>query len=75
MILALETGWLPEQIASLPARFRAACHWVLFIRTVLPDGISDVPITSGMTLDERLEAGKRRGALIELRSLIFPADE
>lgn len=76
MILALGTGWLPPQIAALPAWFRAACHWTLFVRTVLPDGMPDVPaVTTGMTPAQKANVARARVQIAQLRTLLFPADE
>lgn len=74
-MLALETGWLPGQIAALPARFRAACHWALFVRTILPDGLPDPQVTNGMSLQQRTAVARARVQAAHLRSLLFPDDE
>lgn len=72
MILALETGWLPGDIASLPARFRAACHWVLFVKAIVPDGLPSFPISKGMSVEARLAATTNRAHVAKLRGLLFP---
>jgi hypothetical protein len=74
-MLALETGWTPDVIASLRARFRAACHWALFIRAILPEGIPpEMPVNS-RDANARFAAVKQRHAIDQLRQVIYPADE
>lgn len=74
-MLALETGWLPSEIASLPARFRAACHHVLYVRTLIPDGLPDLQITKDMSVDQRLAIGAKRAHGATVRAWLFPDDE
>ena len=43
MELALRTGWTPEVIGSLPAAFRNACHWRLWVGAIVgPEGMPPV---------------------------------
>lgn len=73
-MLALQTGWTPTTLASLPAWFRSACHWALFVKTLLPDGIPAVNISPGMSPKQKQDAQRLRVQVANLRPLIFPED-
>jgi hypothetical protein len=74
-MLALETGWTPDVIATLSARFRAACHWWLYVRTLLPEGFPEMPSLNGMSPMQKADVAKQRIQLAKLRTVVFPADE
>lgn len=75
-MLALATGWTPDVLAELPAKFRAACHHVLLMRTLLPDeGLAPLPDTAGMTGQQKAAIARAAIAQAELRKLLFPEDD
>lgn len=72
---ALATGWTPAVLADLPDRFRAACHWALYVGAIAgPDGLPQVSIPKGAPPAERLAAGKVISDLARLRSELYPED-
>ena len=77
MELALRTGWTPDVLGSLPGTFRRACHWRLWVGSVVgPDGISD-PATPPAGSDPsvtRAWADSLR-AVREVRAGIYPEGE
>lgn len=76
-MLALSTGWEPDRIGALPARFRAACHWALFSRAIVGnDGLPAVPElpVGGVDPKQRIAVAKMRGALDDVRTILFPED-
>lgn len=75
-MLALATGWTPKVIGTVPAWFRAACHWALYVRSIVGnDGLpsTEIPVNGGM--GERLAAMKQNAELLPVRSRIYPEDE
>lgn len=75
MILALETGWTPAEITSLPSRFRAACHWVLYARVLIgPEGLPSTDIPTHLPYAQRLEMQKQIVPALKLRAFLFPED-
>lgn len=75
-MLALATGWTPDVIARLPSRFRAACHWALFVRSTVGDEgfpSTDVPMTA--PVEARREAARVSVEIDKIRKLIYPEDE
>lgn len=76
MILALETGWTDRRIDALSSRFRAACHWVLYVRSIVGDeGLSEVTIPRNAPPEDRLAAMKVRADVGALRSTLYPDDD
>jgi len=76
VILALDTGWKPREIVRLPAAFRSACHWAVFVRAVAgPGGLQHIDIPKGASPEYRLDAARVNANRGKLRSLLFPADE
>lgn len=75
-MLALETGWTPDTLAHLPRRFRAACHWALFARSVVgPDGLPTLPPAEpGMTPEQRLVRAKAAASITKSRLDLYPED-
>lgn len=74
-MLALETGWTPNIIGQLPAAFRAACHWAILARTVVPaEGLSDMDIPFDADPAMKLAIVKARAATVHLREFLFPDD-
>lgn len=76
MILALETGWTPDVIGTIPVAFRAACHWALFVRSIVgADGLPNPTIPAGAPATERLNVMRLQVAMSQLRDSLFPEDE
>ena len=76
-MLALATGWTDDVIAGLSASFRAACHHVLFLRTLVPeDGMPSLP-ELGSVRDQKQKAVIARAHLAQrqLREFLFPEDD
>lgn len=75
-MLALRTGWTPDVLSDLPLRFRAACHWALYARTLVgPDGLPSTEIPQGAPNAVKLEAMQRNAAMLPLRKALFPEDD
>lgn len=75
MILALDTGWTDRSIERLGERFRAACHWAVYVRAIAgPEGLPQVSIPKGGSLEQRLAAGKAIAELARLRADLYPED-
>lgn len=74
-MLALATGWKPPELRSLPEQFRRACHWALYTKTLVPEGIPDVSASLDMSASDRAAAMKQRVHIAELRRLLFPEDD
>lgn len=74
-MLAVETGWTPDVLASLPAAFRDACHWLLYARALSgPDGLPDTEIPSGLAVSERIAHLKQNAGVLRIRSILYPED-
>ena len=72
-MLALETGWTPDVLADLPARFRQQCRWLLYARAVCgPEGLPVVTIPANAPIEVRLAAQESRAQLMKIRTLLFP---
>jgi hypothetical protein len=74
VILALETGWTPAMLGNLPSRFRAACHWVLYLRAMigedgLPQSLTPPP---GATPEQRVQLAQAAMQLKTLRHELYP---
>ena len=76
-MLALATGWTDEMIAGLSASFRAACHHVLFLRTLIPeDGMPVLPELGTVRDPKQKRAiGQAHLAQAKLREFLFPEDD
>lgn len=75
-MLALATGWTPDVLAELPAKFRAACHHALLLRTMLPEGLPPIPrSTAGMTVQQKADLARAAVAQADLRKFLFPEDD
>lgn len=73
-MLALATGWTPDVLAELPARFRAACHWRLYTGTIAgPDGLPSTEAAPGTRMTPELQA--QRVGVMRLRKLLYPEDD
>jgi len=73
-MLALDTGWTPAILGTLPSRFRAACHWVIWLRAVigdegLPQSVTPPP---GATPEQRAQLGRAALQIAELRRELYP---
>lgn len=75
-MLALATGWTDDVIAGLSASFRAACHHVLFLRTLIPDdGLPVIPALSSVREpDQKRAIAQAHLAQSQLREYLFPED-
>ena len=74
-MLALETGWTPPMLRELPAAFRAACHWALFVRSIVGDeGLPTVRIPKGAPIEARTEAMRLSVEIKKVREALFPED-
>lgn len=75
-MLALATGWTPDIITDLAVRFRAACHWALYVGAIAgPEGLPQVTVPRGVPPEQRLAAAKAIAELARLRSDLYPEDE
>lgn len=76
MLLALETGWTPERIGSLAARFRAALHWLLYARSLVgPEGLPHIDIPRDAAPEVKADLLKARLQLQQVREVLFPEDD
>ena len=74
-MLALETGWTPDVLVDMPARFRAGCHWALYARAIAgPEGIPSGEVPPGATPDVLRAALELRTLTTQLRALLYPED-
>jgi hypothetical protein len=75
-MLALETGWTPDVLGDLPRRFKAACHWALFARTMVgPDGLPSLPPAEpGLTPEQRMQRAKASASIAKSRLQLYPED-
>ena len=75
-MLALATGWTPDVLAELPLRFRAACHWALYARTIVGDEGLNVP-SPGAFADpvQKVQAAKNSVIAGQIRKALFPEDD
>ena len=72
-MLAMATGWTPDVLADLPARFRASCHWSLYAQTIAgPDGLPGTDLAPGQKATPEFQA--QRVAVMKLRNLLYPED-
>jgi hypothetical protein len=72
-MLALRTGWTPDVLAELPARFRAACHWALWVEArVGPEGFSSTEAPRGAPLEVRAAAARLSIEVARARTELFP---
>ena len=76
MMLALATGWTPDVLVELPLRFRAACHWMLYARTIIGDEGLNVP-SPGAFSDPAQKQHAAKNAMIakQIREALFPEDD
>lgn len=73
MILALETGWTPDVLGALPLRFKRACHWALYARTMAgPEGFPNTDIPLNAPPEAKIAALKVRKVVDEHRAILFP---
>lgn len=74
-MVALRTGWTPDVLAELPLAFRRACHWAIYAESIVGnEGLQQVQIPHGAPPLVRAKAQAQVGALLQLRSIIFPDD-
>lgn len=74
-MLALATGWTPDVLAAMPARFRASCHWALYARTLSgPEGLPSSDIPSSLPWSQKIELQKRNVQVAKLRDILYPED-
>lgn len=75
-MLALATGWDESVLGSLSARFRAACHWALYVRALIgPDGIPSTEVPRDAGPEVRVAAAKLSIQLAKLRESVYPEDD
>lgn len=77
MELALRTGWTPGTIGSLPAAFRRACHWRLWVGAVIgPEGLPPLAAPEpGAPADAYRRWGEARRARAAFDAAAFPEGE
>lgn len=74
-MLALATGWTPEVIGQVSDRFRRACHWAIYARTIAgPKGLPSIEIPANAPMEQRLAIQSVRADVLRLRSHLFPED-
>lgn len=74
-MLALETGWTPEVIGSVPDGFRRALHWALFVRAIVGDeGLPSTELPRGAPVEARTAAAKLAVSVAKTRTLIYPEE-
>lgn len=74
-MLALATGWTPDVIGRLPLPFHVACHWVLYVHAIAPQGLPDLgPAPLGLTDAQRAQRAAAVGERARLSSILYPAD-
>lgn len=72
-MLALSTGWTPDVLADMPAVFRAACHWVLYVRAIVgPEGLPSTEVPRSASLEVRQAAARQSVHVANLRTLLYP---
>lgn len=61
-------------MAALPARFRMACHWRLYVRAIVgAEGLEPIEApTASMPQAQRTAINKARLQLVDLRKRLYP---
>ncbi|HEY6012778.1 MAG TPA: hypothetical protein VIU37_02180 [Candidatus Limnocylindrales bacterium] len=75
-MLALETGWTPDRIGNLAARFRSALHWLLYVRALVgPEGLPHIDIPREASAETKADLLRTRVQVEQLRDVLFPKDD
>ena len=79
-MLALATGWTQSVIGGdtgeVSDDFRRACHWALFVKALVGDGLPQIDRPGRGATPEQLTAYARDArAVSDIRRAIFPEDE
>lgn len=76
-MLALATGWTQAVIGEgISDDFRRACHWALYIKTLVGDGLPDVPRPERGATAEQLGAIARMARNVAaIREVMYPEDD
>ena len=62
-------------IAELPERFRAACHWRLYVGAICgPDGLPSTDIPKNAAPEVKLALLGQKAQVAKVRTALFPED-